>query len=136
MAFEDLLLPNAYIEKGEFYEYVVGESLYIPGVAEDNDDARTMFDFSTGYTAAMTLNLPDGTDVLDFTQTLTSGRQIDLTKTTSRNYAIRSTPAGVAALSAYVGRALVFNLIVTHTASGIAVALIRECFIVPKNQND
>ena len=63
-SFADLLLPNSTIIEGEYFPSTIGTTLHIPLVVEEaNGDA---LDLSSGYTATMTLNLADGTDVLTF----------------------------------------------------------------------
>lgn len=129
MGFADLLLDDALIVMGEDFPHTIGTSFAEPLSIIDTDD--TLLDLSTGYTAAMTLNLPDSTNVLAFTQTVSGGRIIDLNPAEDCSLFIRSTPAGMNALAPYVDQRLAFNLIVTHTASGLAAAVMRRCFIVP-----
>ena len=133
MSFEDLLLPNAEVLAGEYLSYVTGTSLLFPLAVEDGG---TLMSFASGYTATMTLNLGDGTDVLTWTNVATGGRVIDLNPTEAASLVIRSTPAGMATLDTYRRQALAFNLIVTRTSDGLAVDLMRDCFIIPLPEHD
>lgn len=135
MSFEDLLLPEADVIAGEFIPYVVDTTFYYPLAVIDVDNS--LMKFASGYTAVMTLNLANDTDVLRFTHVLTEGRQVDLNPSLSgASLVIRSTPDGMAAVEPYVRRPLAFNLIVTRTSDGMAVDLMRECYIVPSPDYD
>lgn len=135
MSFDDLALPNAVILKGEFFDQVVSSNLYIPIAVEDTDGS--LFDWSTGYTATMTLNRADGTNVVTITNTLTNGRQIDLNPPEDATLVIRGTVAGIRTLlEPHVGRSLTFSLKVTRTADLFAVDVMRDCAIRPLSAND
>ena len=134
MAFEDLLLPDAEVLTNEYIPYTVGSSLlYELALIDDND---SLFSFAAGFTAALTLNTRAGVNVAGFTQTLTDGRRIDLSLVDGRNVAIRSTPAGLSMLAGYVYRPLAFNLVLTRTSDGLAVDVMRDCFVIPYPAHD
>ncbi len=127
MPFEDLLLPNARIVTGETFNYTVDTTFYLPVVVQDADDS--IMSFATGYTATMTLNLPDDTNVLTFTNVATGGRQINLAASANKSLVVTGTDVGMAAVEPYTNRALSFNLIVRRTSDGFAADVLRSCYL-------
>lgn len=134
MPFQDLLLPNAEVVAGEYFPYTLDSSLHIPLSIEDTNGS--LMSLASGYTATLTLNMPDDTNVLTFTQALVGGRIINLNPGPDASLIVQSTPAGMAALEPHVRRALAFNLIVTRTSDGLAVDVMRDCFLVPQPDHD
>jgi len=112
---------------GYRYRLVVGTTWQITWTVVDDNDANV--NMTTGYTAIATFS--DGaTTIATFTETASNGRQIDIS--TSGAVVFRCSPTGTAPFAAYVGRALEFNLIVTRTSDGKAVAIVRNSFLEPK----
>lgn len=132
MPFNDLVWPNAEIMRGEHIPYTLGTTFWYPLSIIDTDGS--LMSLTSGYTASMTLNLPDDTNVIAWTQSLVSGRIINLTPLVDATLVIQSTPAGMTTLASYLERPLAFNLTITNTSSGIATDVMRRCFIIPKPQ--
>lgn len=135
MAFEDLLDGDARVIAGETFTHTIGASLRIPVAVVDSDD--TLMSFASGYTATMTLNGREGANIATFTNTLAAGRVIDLNPSESgASLVIRSTPVGLSALSSHVNRPLIFNLLLTRTSDGLAVDVMRGCYLYPTPQHN
>ncbi len=133
IGFSGLLESTAELCVGQVWPYVVGETLDIRVPVEDENGLMT---FSTGYTATMTLNAPDGTNVATFADVATGGRQIQFTPNSDWSFRIFSTPAGMAAVEAYVGHFLRFNVAVTQGATGVVATPVHNCFLHIYSQND
>lgn len=136
-AFDMLALPDARILWGFEIKHVVSTNLVFP-LAIEEYVGGPLIDFSSGYTASMTLNRKGGINVVTITNVLTSGLVIDLNPPEDgASLVIRGTAAGArAVLEPHVDRRLAFNLRLVRTSDLFAVDVMRDCAVYPLPAHD
>ena len=126
--FDDLLDPLFSPPANESAEpHVIGSTLNITVTVRDG--FGQLINLSSGYSAMMTPHTRSGLALPAFTQTITSGRQVDFSVV--GQVSVRATPVASTAMYApYAGQVLRgLTLLVTRTLDGATAVIFRDCYL-------